>query len=351
MEGIPLMPGESDIYFDIKKPEASESETYYKEIFLEGKIESRHGIKEVKLNENPLFDINEILTDQEETISRQRYTPGIINRIQELVQRYNIYFINRRVPIRQELTKLALTVKDYLGKTDKREFIVKRIPRFQVFESERQMALAIIPFDPLDEDAFDPELLDYIAKTIVKSFRLQERFDLTAQDKLPWRLIDNACRDKQTCDTRLICQIGKGTHADGVICGHIKRWLNGVEIKAEYRETDEGKNCLEHDVFTPNDTPQALKTVISGLAMKFRDSFPVREGRIINKEGQTIYVDIGKESGIFTGMRYNIFKSEDRKNLITKASIKNVAYQESEAMIVERKKTNRVERGDSVRTR
>lgn len=97
----------------------------------------------------------------------------------------------------------------------------------------------------MGENAFDPELLDYITKTIVKFFRFQERFDLTLQDKLPWRLIDNASKDKQTCDTCLIYQIGKGAHADGVICGHIKRWLNGVEIKAEFRETEEEKSCLD----------------------------------------------------------------------------------------------------------
>jgi hypothetical protein len=125
--------------------------------------------------------------------------------------------------------------------------------------------------------------------------------------------------------------------------------MDGIEIKAVFRDAEKGEPLLFHDIFTPGDATKDLKAIISGLAMKFRDSFPVCSGTIINKEGLTIYVDVGSEKGLFPGMKYNIFK--DEQELISMASINKVEGGSSKAKVTEQEKSQEIREGYRVRTR
>ena len=49
----------------------------------------------------------------------------------------------------------------------------------------------------------------------------------------------------------MVQQIAESTAAEGVICGKIQKWMDGVEIKAEFREAEKGEPRIFHDVFTP----------------------------------------------------------------------------------------------------
>ena len=133
------------------------------------------------------------------------------------------------------------------------------------------------------------------------------------------------------------------------MCGIITQWMDGLEIKAHFIDIETGESILFHDVFTDKDKSAERSFIISGLAIKFRDSFPICEGEILKKKDLVIHIDIGKKEGIFPGMRYNIFKTE--KELISKASIKNVTKSLSKAKITEAEKSESVGIGYKVRTR
>jgi len=269
--------------------------------------------------------------------------------IHSILKKNTGYYLNQRIFLESEFTILDLTVEDNQGHRKSKQFRIKKIPREKIFHSEERMVLAIIPFDMERPGVYDRDQQEYIYAKLMKSFMQQGRFNFLEEEMLPRDLISSACTVGKVCEEKVIQQIGALTSAEGVICGDIHRWKDGVEIKAVFREIEKGETRLFHDVFTPDDTAKNLTTIIAGLAMKFRDSFPLCEGIIIDKDKSIIQVDIGLEKGLFPGMRYNIF--EDEREIIDKASIKKVKRKSSEAEVLEQKQGEQIREGHKVRTR
>jgi len=346
-----------DIFFDIVYPPYEEVTTYYQEIFLEGEIEAKNGIQRIEINGEKLTDVNEIkafeVQNQQAFIQKlieQNLNPEkYIQTIKDIVQGYTTHYLNQKICLQKEFTSLTIVVEDRLGIRSSKEFRIRKIPQEEVVKSKQKMLLAIIPFDIDMVITYNRDRQDYIYKTLIEAFVCQGRFNLIEKDAIPWHLIKKACIAGKICDEDVVRQIGEITFTEGIICGGIQKWMDGLEIKAVFKEVENGETRLFHDVFTPGDTSRDLKAVISGLAMKFRDSFPICTGTIIGIDEQIIQVDIGSEKGLFPGMKYNIFM--DELELIGKANIKKVEERSSEARVPKKKKCIEIKEGYRVRTR
>ena len=258
--------------------------------------------------------------------------------------------------VKEPITNFTLTLQaeDNSGNKEERQFRIKKIPREEIIKGEERMYLAIIPFDFAKTEAEDFDV-DYAYDQIMKYFTLQDRFNLVKEKDLPWDFIETERRTGRACNEYVAQQIIERTPAEGVICGDIQKLKDGIQINAYFMEIDSGRDCpcqeccLFHDVFTPANGDMAFR--ISGLAMKFRDSFPICTGTIEEKKGQTIQVNIGSEKGLFPGMRYNIFKCNRQRELLNKAAIRQVEKNSSEARVLEKEQHGEIENHDCVRTR
>jgi hypothetical protein len=346
---------EESILFDIIHPQTADLTTFYQEIFLEARIEAKKGIRSIELNGCRLFDASRVRAylDRmrgeliQRLLDQQKDPEKYIRLLQDALDQYTLYYLNQRVALPNEVNDLILLVEDAAGNTGSRVFHIKKIPREEVLKSEQRMTMALLPFDaPVEAGRYR----DYINTRCLESFVSQGRFNLVEREKLPWVLIEKTIQDGQeTYRQDLARKIGQMTAAEGVICGFIQKREDGTEILARFVEVETGLIRLYHDVFTPGEDKQSLDTIISGLAMKFRDSFPVCAGTITGIEGKIIRVDFGMEKGIFPGMGYNIF--HDEQELMARACVREVMKGASEAEITGEVKDHKVETGCRVRTR
>ncbi|MEW5804504.1 MAG: hypothetical protein AB1847_20620 [bacterium] len=405
------------IYFDITNPPAEDFTTHYQEIFLEGRIRTRKGIRKIELNGQQLFNVSEIQSVMEKHMEElrhklleQRKDPErSIQLLREAIESFNIYYLNQRITLagrnaEEKITDLNLRVEDGLGNLGSRHYRIKKVPREEILKSEQRMTLALLPFETTAasrEGNSYLQLQSYLNTKSLEAFISQGRFNLVEREKFPNLLIEKAIQLEQsgqpgqppgqsrqpvqpvrpgqserseqssiwsgrsiqssqsgqpaqswggeTYQADRAQKIGQMVAAEGVICGYIQKREDGTEILARFVEVKTGIIRLYHDVFTPEESRESLDTITAGLAMKFRDAFPICAGSIIARKGKVIRVDFGSEKGIFPGMIYNIF--EDEQDLIARASISEVGKGSSEAEISEGEegegnKSNRGNEGD-----
>ena len=204
-------------------------------------------------------------------------------------------------------------------------------------------------------DTGGDDLSDYIYHRLSESFTRQGRFQLVERAKLPWLLIEKAIQAKDISQQEFTRQLGHLTPAEGVIFLDMQKRDNGLEIMARLVDM-KSATLVFHRVFAPVIEPQGhqafeeLNTIISGLAMKFRDSFPLLAGAVLSREGPIIRVNLGSEKGIFRGIWYNIMGGEGRE-IICRAVVEEVAKGTSMARVIEEKKIREIRPGCRVSTR
>ena len=353
---IAMLKEENDFLIDITNPPQRDSITYYDEIFLEGMIETKNGIKKIGLNNKELFNLAEIeaavddnMQDLIQMLIRQNKDPDkYIQLLQDVVETYNTYYINQRIPLTDEFTYLDLIVEDSNDNQIREQFSIKKIHREEVFQSEQRMIMALLPFDETAQDKSGTKR--YVYNKLIESFFDHNRFNLVEREKLPWILIEKTIQSGGKLYKESVAQeTGQMVSADGVVCGYIQKREDGIEILARFIEVDTGIIRLFHDVFSPSDDFKDINLITAGLAMKFRDSFPICTGSITSEKGNTIHIDIGSEKGIFPGMSFNIFK--DERELIGKAYIRNVEEGSCEAEIPKTERFQGIKTGYKVRAR
>jgi len=353
---LAMIPEEEIISFDMTYPSEEDLTTYYPEIFLEGRIGTRNGIKRITLNDEQIFDaadlqdvIQKNMQNLVHMLNRQNKDPErYIRMLQEILDRYNTYHLNQRIRLEEEFTVVRLLVEDNDGNQGRRLFHIQKIPREEVFKSEQRMIMALLPLDSATENA--TELQRYVSNKLLESFVNHGRFNLVERDKLPWILIEKTIQaGGKIYKDDVAQQIGEIVSAEGVICGYIQKRADGTEILARFVEVDTGLVRLFHDVFSPSEDIGNINLITSGLAMKFRDAFPICTGAIIGKNGKRLRINSGSEKNIFPGMIFNIFK--DEQELIAKANIRETWDGYSEAEVSKDENTGDIEVDYRVRTR
>ncbi|MGA1824749.1 MAG: hypothetical protein ACMUIP_08790 [bacterium] len=363
--------GNTDISLTVRYPEHDEIVTFHNEIFLEAEIDAHYGIKgiestiegviepahEVCCREipSPVNEISDFSLQNARQLTRkleeQHYDAQKGEELIHAILRQNtFYYLNQRVPLYKDFTNQTLTIKaeDNVGNKISKTVHIVKVPRDTILKSEERMQLAIIPFGT---ELFSRGRQEYIYTTLIESLNAQERFHLLEKDELPWYLLEKGCTSEAMCTKEMVRKIASRTQAEGLICGNVNKWTmdGGIEIKASFREPEGGEECVFHDVFSPRDTVDDLRTIIAGLAMKFMDSFPVCTGKITRLDGDVIHVNIGAQKGILPCMRYNVFREEEE--LLNKAVIKQIDQESSEAAVIEEGTGREIGEGCLVRTR
>jgi hypothetical protein len=204
-------------------------------------------------------------------------------------------------------------------------------------------------------DDLGDDLSDYIYHRLSESFTRQGRFQLVERAKLPWLLIEKAIQTKDISQQEFARQIGHLTPAEGVIFVEVQKLDNGLEIAGRLVDLKSAA-LISHRVFAPVREPQGhqafeeLDTIISGLAIKFRDSFPLLTGVVLAREGPNIQINLGSEKAIFRGIWYNILR-DDGQELICRAVVEEVAERTSRARVIEKEKIREIRQGCLVSTR
>lgn len=250
-------------------------------------------------------------------------------------------------------TTIAIKAIDLAGnEKTKSVTIVRKVN--PVHQIASRMSMAIIPFTQRGkEDRNDHQ--DFMNELLVNAFVTQGRFSMVDRQR-----IDRVVRQLQHADggNREVSplELGKLVSAETVLAGHIYENKGFIEIVARLIDIETSAILDSQDVYGPAGL-ENLKTLLEGLALKFKHSFPLVEGVIVEKDGRSIFVNLGKAKNIKEFTKFIVFRDgrtlkdpvtqkvlESLPDVLGEAKIMKVFEQTSQADIIvkDQQKTVRV---------
>ena len=200
----------------------------------------------------------------------------------------------------------------------------------QVYQVGSRMSVAVIPFKYRGEKLDNQQ---FVADHLINAFVEQKRFCVVDRERID-RIIQRFEGGSPDEPQFSPLEIGKLVSAESVLAGCIYENKGFLEVVARLIDTETSVILDTQDVYGV-ENPRNLKFLLEGLALKFKHSFPVVEGLIIEKEGQNILVNLGKEKNIKEFTKYIIFRpGENIKDSITRQVLEQKTHILGEAKIL-----------------
>jgi hypothetical protein len=102
--------------------------------------------------------------------------------------------------------------------------------------------------------------------------------------------------------------LGRIVSAEGIITGTVTETKGSIEIYARFIDTETATVLAAKDVFEQDKSLPKLRFILKGLSLKFEQSFPMLEGRVVKSKGKKVYIDIGSQSGVKREMKVIVFR-------------------------------------------
>lgn len=261
----------------IKLKELTDSQTVYHDtIFIEGSAADQSEIREITINNTPL---------------RIRMARNL--------------FFNYLAQLQEGVNRINLKVTDANGNSVVKTITVTRkIPGVKRVGS--RLAVAILPFEQKGEVS---TLGSLVYDGLVDAFVNQARFNIVGRE----RDFEVALRELKLSQTDLVdktkaLKLGRVVSAEGIITGTVTETAHSIEIYARFIDTETTTILVAKDVFEQDKGLPKLQYILKGLALKFKQSFPLLEGRVIKSEGKKVYIDRGAQNKIKKEMKVIIFR-------------------------------------------
>lgn len=204
--------------------------------------------------------------------------------------------------------KLSVEAADVFGNKSEKVVIVNRkIPRIRKVGS--RMSMSVLPFERKGEGSVAG---DTIVDGLISAFLEQKRFNLIERQKMEEVLRELRLGQTELADPGTASRLGKLMVADTILTGAIYESNDSIEIFTRLVDTETSVILEAHDVFDEDKSFQGIKRLMQGLASKYRQSFPLVEGLIINKSGKILFTDIGEDKKVKKHMGLILFREGEK---------------------------------------
>jgi hypothetical protein len=161
---------------------------------------------------------------------------------------------------------------------------------------------------PLANPKGDKARLDIIQSKFLHHLTQRKRFALVEREKLDKVLAEMKLSKEKLTDPETSVKIGKLIAAAGMIFGQVNQTDKSLEVVARLVDTETGKVLFSQDAYTENLELKALDEMCERLSWKFILAYPLIEGSVVKISGSTVYTDLGKNAGVFSGMQLVVFQ-------------------------------------------
>jgi len=165
------------------------------------------------------------------------------------------------------------------------------------------------PWLPFEQKGEVSTLGSLVYDGLVDAFVNQARFNIVGRE----RDFEGALRELKLSQTDLVdktkaLKLGRVVSAEGIITGTVTETSNSIEIYARFIDAETTTILVAKDVFEQDKSLPKLQYILKGLALKFKQSFPLLEGRVVKSEGKKVYIDRGAQNKIKKEMKVIIFR-------------------------------------------
>ena len=177
------------------------------------------------------------------------------------------------------------------------------MPRVLTLES--RLRVFVIPFQPV---RCETTLGEYVTQHLVFSLVGQKRFFVVNREELDRTLFEQHLSQTGLVDPKTAVKIGRVANAEEALVGSVYEGRKSVEIFAQMIDTETSEILLEKDVFHEDKSPDRIRSMTEGLALKFKNAMPMVQGNILKLEGRQLFTDIGTEESLREGTRLVVFR-------------------------------------------
>lgn len=105
-------------------------------------------------------------------------------------------------------------------------------------------------------------------------------------------------------------ECGRLLTAELIIVGRAYHFNKHLELLARIIDTETGVVLALTDVFGPVDTLRDVHLIAEGLSLKFKQAFPLREGHVVDKNPESVCINLGEKDNVFPYMRVIFFRED-----------------------------------------
>jgi len=222
------------------------------------------------------------------------------------VLRYDRSF---RADLAVGVNRFTVVAVDKAGNRAEKSFRIIREVQEPLQEAAR-LTLALLP---LEEKGIPGPATDQIYDLLVGSFVQGKRFNFVERSEAVFSrlLTELKIGSSELADPAIAVRIGHIKTAEGMLYGKTIEYERSIAIDLWLVDTETSEIAAFADVYSEEGkSRQHLRWLAEGLALKFRQRFPLVRGRVTGVTKSGVFIDNGLEQGIRTGMKYLILKEE-----------------------------------------
>lgn len=265
---------------DIIVKDLLESQTvFYDSLFLEGEVRGNNRIRAITINDEPI-----------------------------LKREGKRVFFNHLIALKDGINRLSIAAVDIFGNQTSRVInVTRKIQKIRQLGS--RMSISLLPIKHIGEQSI---LGDVVNDTLTAAFVNQGRFRMIERERMEAVLRELDLGQTELADAATASRIGKIVVADAILTGSIYETEHSIEVLTRLVNTETSAVMAAKDVFDGDKSMSGLKAIMEGLALKYKNTFPLLEGLIIKKEGVSILVDLGNNRNMKSGMGLILFREGEK---------------------------------------
>lgn len=169
----------------------------------------------------------------------------------------------------------------------------------------KKAKIAVLDFQLQGEGYETQDMGKIVSEWLITAFVKDGRFDVVER-----RLLEKILTEQKLALTGLIdatsaAKLGRVLGVKIIISGSVMRFQNVMEVNARIIDVESASIIAAENV--KSTTAVRLEDLVVQMAEKIIRDFPL-EGYIVNRKGNMVSVDLGKNAGVKQGMRFVVFK-------------------------------------------
>ncbi len=169
----------------------------------------------------------------------------------------------------------------------------------------KKTKIAVLDFQLQGVKQDSSDMGKIVAEWLTTALVKEGRFDVIERRLLEKVLEEQKIGVSGIVDESSASKLGKVLGAKIVITGSVIRFQNVIEVNARIIEVESSSIMAAENVKSTSTV--RLEDLVVQMANKIIRDFPI-EGYIVQREGDTVLIDLGKRNGVKKGMQFNVYR-------------------------------------------
>jgi len=192
----------------------------------------------------------------------------------------------------------------------------KQIPIVRHLVGMENMAwrlhVAVLPPGCSVEGAAAPQSSSLIRTLFEQTLFEMERFNIVERARLDAVLLEQELSLAELTDPRSAISVGKLVAAEALVITDVHETDKDIQVIQRVVDTETSRLILPIKyAYCDNKEYETIRGRLSELAQDICQAFPLLEGRVVRKERDDVFIDLGTDHGLRRGYRLNIVDRGD----------------------------------------